>query len=1134
MTGRSAAPGSATSPAAAVARDERAVTMQTAVLRLHSYWSAHGCMMWRPYNSEVGAGTMNPATFLRVLGPEPWNVAYEEPSVRPADSRYGENPNRVQQHTQFQVILKPCPHNCQELLLGSLRALGVDITAHDVRFVEDNWESPALGAWGLGYEVWLDGCEIAQYTFFQQAGGFTVAPVALEITYGLERIMMALQGKTHFRDIAYAPGITYGEVFMQNEVEMSRYNLDEADVPRNRALFDAYESEASDMIERRLPVPAYNYVLRASHAFNVLDARGAIGVTERARYFHRMRALARQVAALWVERRDELGHPLLRGGDDGRGGVDGAADPAGAAAVSGDDTAAVSPASPTPPDRRRAVGASTPPTPSSEQRTVGAASGAAAGATHEDFLLEIGTEELPPTDVDAATEQLRHNMSALLDETRLSYAHDGLEVHATPRRLAVTVRGLEARQADRTVEVRGPPARVAYDPNDGTPTPAAEGFARKSGVSLASTERRSTPQGEYLFAVRREAGRDALDVLAERLVDGVLDAFHFGKSMRWNASGVHFSRPVRWLCAMLGARVVPLHFAGLDAGAVTRGLRTGADGESATRALAHARDYAGALDDELGVVRDADARRAAIARQADELARSAGGRVTDPGDEMLHEVAHLVEAPRAVMGAFDEQYLQLPAAVLTTVMREHQRYFPVAAADDDYGDGDASPRLLNRFITVANGTHLDDDAVRHGNEAVIRARYADAKFFYEADLAHTLDDLKPRLHELVFQERLGSMLDKTQRVEQLTPHIAQRMGLPATAQTTARTAAALCKADLATQMVIEFTSLAGAMGRHYAERQGYEPAVARAIYDACLPRSAGDALPSSGAGAAVAVADRIDSLVGLFAAGLVPRSTADPFALRRAALGVVQTLARAADAESEASAEACDDGHGAAVDIADLVRAAAPLQPLSVDDDTQRAVLDFVARRAEQWLRDERHARHDFVRAVLAYHGSTPARAVRALTHLEAAEADGRLARALAAYARPARLIKKGAANGSSGRSHGNGNDDDDDDGGRDGGGNALTVDPSLFVTEAERDLHAALERLDAADGTARVGASPVRDVATVVDALVAIQPQVDALLDGVYVMSEDARLRANRLALCARVAALPDGVVDLTQVHGY
>ena len=264
-------------------------------MALDRFWAQHGCLIWQPYNHQVGAGTMNPATALRVLGPEPWNVAYVEPSIRPDDGRYGENPNRLQQHFQYQVILKPDPGNPQELYLESLQALGLNLAAHDVRFVEDNWESPALGAWGLGWEVWLDGQEITQFTYFQQAGGLVLDPVSVEISYGLERILIALQRVRGFRDIQWSSALTYADVNLQSEQEYSKYYFEVADVERLRTQFDSYESEARTVLAAGLVLPAYDNVLRCSHAFNVLDTRGAVGVTERAQFFKRMRNLTRQV-----------------------------------------------------------------------------------------------------------------------------------------------------------------------------------------------------------------------------------------------------------------------------------------------------------------------------------------------------------------------------------------------------------------------------------------------------------------------------------------------------------------------------------------------------------------------------------------------------------------------------------------------------------------------------------------------------------------------------------------------------------------------------------------------------------------------------------------------------------------------
>jgi glycyl-tRNA synthetase alpha chain len=291
------------------------VTFQQLILTLQNYWAQHGCVVLQPLDMEVGAGTFHPATFLRAIGPEPWNAAYVQPSRRPADGRYGENPNRLQHYYQFQVVLKPSPLEIQELYLGSLKLLGFDPLVHDIRFVEDNWESPTLGAWGLGWEVWLNGMEVTQFTYFQQVGGLDCDPVMGEITYGLERLAMYIQGVESVYDLVWTEGpqgpVTYGDVFKQNEVEMSAYNFEHADTESLFGWFDTCERESKRLIDVDLPLPAYEMVLKASHTFNLLDARRAISVTERQGYILRVRALARAVAEAYYARREALGFPLL-------------------------------------------------------------------------------------------------------------------------------------------------------------------------------------------------------------------------------------------------------------------------------------------------------------------------------------------------------------------------------------------------------------------------------------------------------------------------------------------------------------------------------------------------------------------------------------------------------------------------------------------------------------------------------------------------------------------------------------------------------------------------------------------------------------------------------------------------------
>ncbi len=292
---------------------DKALTLQDLIIALERFWADYGCAIHQPYNSEVGAGTFNPASFLRVLGPEPWRAAHVEPSRRPRDGRYGKNPMRVQQFLQYQVVIKPPPSDIQDVYLSTLEKIGIDLGAHDVRFAEDDWESPTLGAWGLGWQVWLDGMEITQFTYFQQAGGIDLDPITCEITYGLERIAMCIQEVEDIALVKWNQQLTWGDICGASEVEFSKYNFEEADVEAHFGLFRLYEKEAERLVKAGLVLPAYDFVLKCSHVFNVLDARSAISVSERAAYILRVRRLARMVAQRYIEQRQEMGFPLLRG-----------------------------------------------------------------------------------------------------------------------------------------------------------------------------------------------------------------------------------------------------------------------------------------------------------------------------------------------------------------------------------------------------------------------------------------------------------------------------------------------------------------------------------------------------------------------------------------------------------------------------------------------------------------------------------------------------------------------------------------------------------------------------------------------------------------------------------------------------
>lgn len=1011
----------------------KAITFQEAILRLQRFWGDRGCIIWQPYNVQVGAGTMNPATFLRVLGPEPWNVAYVEPSIRPDDGRYGDNPNRMQLHYQFQVILKPDPGNVQEQYLQSLEALGIDRSQHDIRFVEDNWEQPALGAWGLGWEVWLDGQEITQFTYFQQAGGHNLTPISVEITYGLERILIALQDTGAVWDIAWTPDISYGDVLLRSEIEHCHYYFEIADAEALAAIYQTYEAEAHRALDNELVLPAYDYVLKCSHLFNVLDARGAVGVTERAHYFGRIREMARRVTTLYMQQRMEMGYPFLP--DDW--GID---------VKTGEITVAL----PEPPPAPPADAYPMKPTP---------------------FVLEIGAEELPAGDVDSALAQLETLVPEMLDAARLDY--ESLKVYGTPRRLIVYVDKLAPNQRTEERIVRGPPAKVAFNA-DGKPTKAAEGFARSQGIPVESLTREEMDGGEYVAARVGDAGEPTAAILRDVLPE-LVAAIRFEKGMRWNWSGVSFSRPIRWFVSLFGDAVVPFSYADVYAGRVSRGVRLLG---SPLLEIKRAKGYFPALAKQ-SIIADPVERREHILRQITDLAKSVGGDVlNDPA--LLDEVTNLVEQPTALIGAFEDADLSLPRDVLIIVMRKHQRYFAVV---------DKKGNLMPYFIVVRNGDDQHLETVTRGNEHVIRARFADARFFYNEDIERPLEEYLPRLKLLTFQEKLGSYYDKTERLERVTGQLAPMLGLSSSEIQTATRAAHLAKADLATQMVVEMTSLQGIMGREYALLNGESPEVAQAIVEHYMPRHAGAGLPESLPGIVVAIADRLDSLAGLFAIGLSPTASTDPYGLRRAATGLVQILL----------------GHEIDLDLRQAVKTAGDAQPLDIPDDVLVKILDFIAGRLYVALREQGH-NHDVVEAVLSAQRHNPHRADTYIRQLEPWIVSEDWSLTLDAYARCARITRS-----QEGR---------------------FDLRPDAFTEPAEKALYAAYQR-----AAGSLGDTP--DVDALLNVLAPMVAEITTFFapaaeGGVLVMDEDQAVRENRLALLQHIVALADGMMNFSHLEGF
>ncbi|MEM9056004.1 MAG: glycine--tRNA ligase subunit beta [Pseudomonadota bacterium] len=686
------------------------------------------------------------------------------------------------------------------------------------------------------------------------------------------------------------------------------------------------------------------------------------------------------------------------------------------------------------------------------------------------FLIEIGTEEMPPTALKPLIDAFEAAVLAGLDAASLGY--EQAKAFASPRRLALRVDGLDARQADRAIERKGPPVRVAFD-SDGQPTKAALKFAEGCGVAVDALERQSTPKGEWLLYRGVEAGQPC-EALVPGIVEAALDGLPIPRRMRWGASEAQFVRPVHWVLALLDDAVVPLSILDTPAGNVTYGHRFMAP---EAIAIEQPSQYETALEERGRVIADPVRRRALVLEAVTDSATQLGGTAVYD-NALLDEVAALVEWPVAVTGRFDERYLALPPEVLIATLQEHQRYFPVRGADG---------RLVNAFITVSNIVSRAPDAVRTGNERVVRPRLADAEFFVATDRATPLADRVDALGKVVFEKQLGTLLDKTRRVTELAVHLAAEVDADGDA---VQRAATLAKADLVTAMVGEFPKLQGTMGRFYAQHDGEPETVSAAIEEQYLPRQAGGALPASTVGQVLSLADRLDTLTGIFGIGKPPTGTRDPFGLRRAALGVLRIAI-------EASLN---------VDLQAALALAAKQLPLDVDREALAAeVYDYVMERLRAYYLDDGASGFTagMVEAVLA---RRPARPLDFHRRLEAVAEFSGLdeAESLAAANKRIANILRTATDAL-----------------------AAEADASLCQSDAERSL------FDAVDERATT-VSPLLAAGRYREALVALaalRTPVDAFFDGVMVMDDDARLRVNRLTLLNRMQQLFLQVADLSRL---
>ena len=683
-----------------------------------------------------------------------------------------------------------------------------------------------------------------------------------------------------------------------------------------------------------------------------------------------------------------------------------------------------------------------------------------------DLLFELGTEELPPGSLRALGEALRAEVCARLDEQRI--AHGAAQWFASPRRLAVLVSGVASLQDDALIEKLGPQVSAAFDAS-GKATGAALGFARGCGVDVSELGRAQGDKGERLAFRQTMPGQPTASLLPA-LIESALSALPIAKRMRWGARRDEFVRPVQWVVLLLGSTVVTGTVLGLEAGRTTRGHRV--HGESSI-ALANAAEYAQTLRTRGFVIADHEERLAEVARQVDAAAQAAGGQAElDPA--LLEEVCSLVEWPCALAGRFEERFLEVPAEALVSSMKGHQKFFPVR---------DAAGALLPCFVTVANIESRDPAQVVAGNQRVIRPRLSDAAFFYAQDRQTTLAARRERLRSVVFQTDLGSVWDKTERVASLAGHIGAQLGADAAL---CRRAGELSKSDLVSEMVLEFDELQGTMGRYYALNDGEPAAVAEALVEQYLPRQSGGALPQTEVGAALAIADRLDTLVGIFGIGQPPTGSKDPFALRRAALGVLRIIV-----ERELP-----------LDLQPLLEAAAAAhRNLPRGASVVADVRDYMLERFRAWYADA-GLRVECVMAVQARGVTAPLDVDRRVRAVSAFSALPEAATLAAANKRVANILQKQAE-----------------------GSVPVSVDPALFQDAAESSLAAALE--SAIDACAPLLARG--DYSAALIRLAELRAPVDDFFGQVLVMSEDTALRNNRMALLARLRAAFLAVADIS-----
>lgn len=1005
-------------------------TFQEIVAKLSAFWAKQGCIIATPYDIEKGAGTSNPATFFRCLGPEPFRAAYIEPCRRPKDGRFALNPLRLQHYFQFQVILKPSPLNIQDLYLESLQAIGFDLSKFDIRFVHDDWEQPTLGAWGLGWEVWVDGMECSQFTYFQSMAELPLKPVTGELTYGLERLIMQLQKVDSFTQIQWNDTLTYGDIYTENEVQWSEYNFDASDAETLLKDFEDYKNEAKRLVSLDLPIPAYDFVLKSSHTFNLLDARGAISVAQRQSYITHIRELARAVATSFLANREKKGFPLLSKWSEFEPVIH---------------------------------------TPTLSQEHV------PQSAAKTDFLLEIGSEEIPATFVAIGLASLEREIKALL--TKVGLSHGAIATYGTPRRLAVVVKDLATRTESKIVEKKGPSLSSSFD-SEGMPTQIGLGFLKSIGcesITLLQLQQGQVPLVEirlikdipYLFGKQTTEAIDAFSLLQKNLSQIVL-GIDFPKKMRWANFDISFARPIRWIVALLDSQVIPFTVGPITSGRSSCGHR---QLNPKPFDIKRASDYVDILMQH-DVMVDPMMRLKEIQDQLHAIEKDTHLKALVK-ERVSHEVVHLVEKPFLTVATFDERFLKVPKEVLISEMVEHQRYYPLASHSNE---------LSNKFIITCNVP--PSDSIRHGNQRVLSSRLSDGVFLFEQDMQKPLDSFNEKLKKIIFQNGLGSIWDK---VERLKKHVGiLHSYFPDVDLTQALDAVHLCKADLATEMVGEFPELQGQMGRIYASLQAKPQEVSVAIDEHWMPRGEKAPLPQTETGAIISLADKIDNLLGFFGLDLKPTSSSDPYALRRQAIGLVRIILD----------QQCS------VPLMDVLKRAQNVfdAPINQKNQIAQEILEYCQARAKGVLHEMGYQK-DEIESCFAVRSDDFYDVMMRLDALKAVRQNAHFSKLVEVHKRCQGQIS---------------------------GYKALAFSSQLLIENQEKALHNMLETRK----SSYTNALQMRNYSDAFSVLAEFQPTLADLFEKVKILDDKEEIRHNRLALLQQVAELFSQIADFQKLQ--